>query len=112
MRTRVCYIVILLRIEATAKNSFCIIHISYAHSAEVRRNSTRNVWLVVSCETVAKRNFRFSKHTVYDDIKSARAQPVHKVKADRDESGEPARNVRLKGSSGSCGCCESNGRYR
>lgn len=44
------------------------------------------------------RIFGFSKHTVYDGIKFARAQPVHKVKADRDErSGEPAGNVRLKG---------------
>lgn len=35
---------------------------------------------------------------MYDGIKFARAQPVHKVKADRDErSGEPAGNVRLKG---------------
>ncbi|KYM87849.1 hypothetical protein ALC53_03284 [Atta colombica] len=52
----------------------------------------------VSYETVAKRNFRFSKHTVYDDIKSVCAQPVHKVKADWDErSREPVGNVRLKG---------------
>lgn len=35
---------------------------------------------------------------MYDGIKFARAQPVHKVKADRDErSGEPAGNVHLKG---------------
>lgn len=73
-------------------------YISYARSAEVRRNSARNVWLVASYETVAKRNFRFSKHTVYDDIKSVCAQPVHKVKADWDErSREPVGNVRLKG---------------
>lgn len=53
---------------------------------------------MASCETIAKRNFRFSKHTVYDDIKSACAQPVHKVKANWDErSGEPVGNVRLKG---------------
>lgn len=66
------------------------------HGAGARRNFARNVWLVASCETVAKRNFRFSKHTVYDDIKSARAQPVHKVKQ-TGMKGEPAGNVCLKG---------------
>jgi len=35
---------------------------------------------------------------MYDGIKSTGAQPVHKVKADRDERNEePAGNVRLKG---------------
>lgn len=66
------------------------------HGVEARQNFARNVWLVASCETVAKRNFRFSKHTVYDDIKSARAQPVHKVKQ-TGMKGEPAGNVCLKG---------------
>lgn len=75
-----CNTVALLRTGVTAKNSFCIIHISYVRGVEARQNFARNVRLVASCETVAKWNFRFSKHTVYDDIKSARAQPVHKVK--------------------------------
>lgn len=69
----------LLRMELPRKIHF-VLFISVMHGVEARRNFARNVWLVASCETVAKRNFRFSKHTVYDDIKSARAQPVHKVK--------------------------------
>lgn len=46
---------------------------------------------------VAKAEFQVFE-AMYDDIKSTGAQPVHKVKADRDErSEEPAGNVRLKG---------------
>lgn len=65
-----CDIVILLRIRgAAAKNSFCIIHISYVRAARRRAEIVpENVWLVGVSRYRSKAEFSGFRSTRYTTI--------------------------------------------
>lgn len=103
-----CDIIILLRTRGTAVREKFIFYYSYylcARRVGALKLCPKTYGLWASRDTVTKRNFRlFKAHGIRRYKVRARTQPVHKVKADRDErSGRASGKRASEGLPGLCG---------